>query len=225
MRHSVQQCVSLTDEQLVRLARCGDQDALGVLFQRHRRKCIVVGCYYLRNLSDAEDQVQNAFLKACERLDQFHGDAAFSTWLARIVANECLMLMRVRRRIHPVELDRDSSESTAAPFQLPAPGPDPEGEWGYQQMTGALRLAVKRLPRLLREVVLLHDLHELSLRDVANQLEISVPAVKSRLVRAREELRLRMSSQCPGSGGSPVQSRQAAPLQKVGRRCASRMAA
>jgi len=224
MRHSAQQFSSLTDEQLVRLGRHGDQEAFSFLFQRHWRKCIVLGFYYLKNHSDAEDQVQSAFLKAYERLDQFHGDSKFSTWLGRIVANECLMLMRIRRRVHTVYLDQDSSESMVVPLQLPAPGPDPEGELGFQQINSAVKLAVERLPRLLRDVVLLHDIHGLPLRDVAVQLGISVPAVKSRLVRARDELRSRMTLRYPGVSPSSVLSREAAPLQVVGRRCALRLA-
>jgi RNA polymerase sigma-70 factor (ECF subfamily) len=214
----------LTDTELVGLARGGDGEAFGALFERHRKKCIAVGLYYLKNNSDAEDQVQSAFLKVYERLDQFHGDSEFSTWLARIVVNECLMLMRRRRRVNSVDLDRAPSEWTPKPIQLTAPGPDPEGEWAYRQMTGELRLAVRRLPRLMRDVMLLRHIHGLPLRDVAGRLGISVPAAKSRLIRARVELQSRMVSHCGVAGSTSILDRTAAPIQKLGRRCASRQA-
>src|ERR1700752_180768 len=93
------------DQRLVEQARQGDQEAFSELSARHRRKCVDLACYFLRSRSDAEDVAQNALLKAYKHLDQYQGDAEFSTWLSRIVANECLMLMRIRRRARFVYLD------------------------------------------------------------------------------------------------------------------------
>src|SRR6185436_8149004 len=126
MHDSIAESPKLTDQQLVELARAGDREAFGDLIQRHWRKCVDLGCFFLRNRGDAEDQAQNAVLKAFEHLDQYQGDAEFSTWLGRIVANQCLMLMRVRRRARFVYLDEASSEPRALPLQLAAPDPDPE---------------------------------------------------------------------------------------------------
>jgi RNA polymerase sigma-70 factor (ECF subfamily) len=183
-----------------------------------------LGCYFLRNRVDAEDSVQNSFLKAYEHLDQYQGDAEFSTWLSRIVANECLMLMRVRRRARFVYLDSAPSEPKSPAIQLPGSGPDPEGALGYSQLTDALRFEVGRIPRLMRDVMVLRDIQGLPMRDVADQLGISVSAAKSRLVRARAELRLRMTRHYNGGRNPSPLSRNAAPLSMVGRHCMLRVA-
>jgi len=183
----------MTDRGLVELARDGEQEAFGELVQRHRQKCVDLACYYLRNRGDAEDQTQNAFLKAYQRLDQYGGEAEFATWLARIVANECLMLMRVQRRVRFLYLDETPPEPKAIPVQLPAPGLDPERRLAFLQLVEVLRIEIRHIPQLLRKVMLLRDMEDLPMIDVADQLGISVSAAKSRLVRARAELRFRMS--------------------------------
>jgi RNA polymerase sigma-70 factor (ECF subfamily) len=213
-----------SDAQLVERSRAGDQDAFGELIRRHRRKCVDLGCFFLRNRVDAEDSAQNAFLKAYEHLEQYQGDAEFSTWLARIVANECLMLMRMRRRARFVYLDEEPTQTKSLPIQLPGNGPDPEGELAHSQLTDVLRTEVGRIPPLLRNVMLLRDIKGLPVRDVADQLGISVSAAKSRLVRARAELRLRMVRHYnPRTASSPL-SRTAAPLARVGRHFVLRVA-
>jgi RNA polymerase sigma-70 factor (ECF subfamily) len=222
-RHMQDIITELADQQLVELARCGDQNAFGELAQRHWRKCVNLACYYLRNHGDAEDQAQNAILKAYEHLEQYKGDAEFSTWLARIVANQCLMLMRVRRRARFVYVDESPSEPRALPIQLAAPEPDPEGEVAFVQLTQVLRFEVGRIPPLMRNVMLLCDIQGLPMREVADQLGITVSAAKSRLVRARAELRARMFRHYHAVRTSTL-SRTAAPLSRVGRHCAIQMA-
>ena len=214
----------LTDAQLVERARSGNRDAFDELVQRHWRKCVDVACYFLRNRSDAEDQAQNGMLKAFEHLDQFQGDAEFATWLARIVANQCLMLMRVRRRARFVYLDELPAEPKGQPIQIAGPEPDPEGALAFAQMTNVLRFEVGRIPRLMRNVMLLRDIQGLPMRDVALQLGITVSAAKSRLVRARAELRERMSRHSSGIRNFSSLDRAAAPLSRVGRHCATRLA-
>jgi RNA polymerase sigma-70 factor (ECF subfamily) len=139
--------------------------------------------------------------------------------LGRIVANECLMLMRTRRRTRFVYLDDSPTDFKSTPVQLPSKGPDPEGELAYLQLTDVLRFEVRRIPPLLRNVMLLRDIEGLTVRDVADHLGISVSAAKSRLVRARAELRLRMVRYYNPNRGSSALSRTAAPLNRVGRHC------
>jgi RNA polymerase sigma-70 factor, ECF subfamily len=218
MANLIVEQMSFTDLQLVALVRQGDDHAFGVLTQRHWRRCVDLGCYFLRNRSEAEDQAQNAILKAYQHFDQYQGDADFSTWLARIVANECLMLMRSRRRARFVYLDEPPSDLKPVPIQLPSTGPDPEGNLAYSQLNQILQSEVKRIPPLMRDVMLLRHLQELPMKSVAEKLGISVSAAKSRLVRARAELRVRMERYCNGIN-NPL-SRTAAPLSRVGRHCA-----
>ena len=204
-----------SDEILVRLARTGDKEAFGELVSRYRQKCVDLATFFLRNRGDAEDEVQNAISKAYAHLDQYHGEAEFSTWLSRIVSNQCLMLMRIQRRTRFVYLDETAPAREAPPLELPDCGPDPEGELAYKQMKGALRTEIRRIPPMLRNVMLLRDIQELSMNDVAEKLGITVPAAKSRLLRARTELRVRLMRHAGKRGSCVSMSRSAAPLNQV----------
>jgi RNA polymerase sigma-70 factor (ECF subfamily) len=219
MQDAISELSKMPDFQLVELARSGDQRAFGELAQRHWRKCVELGCFFLRNRGDAEDQAQNAILKAYEHLDQYQGEAEFSTWLARIVANQCLMLMRVRRRARFIYLDGPPAEPRGLPVQIAAPQPDPEGELGFIQLSQALKTEVTRIPSLMRNVMLLRDIQGLPMKDVADHLGITVSAAKSRLVRARAELRSRMTRHYAGMRNPSPLSRTAAPLNRVGSHC------
>ena len=185
------------DSELVELARQGNHDAFGELIRRHWSRCVKLSGSYLRNPSEAEDQAQNACLKAYEHLYQYSGEAEFATWLGRIVANECLMSLRVVRRVQFLFLDNSSAESRSMPVQLADTAPNPEHELGALQMTGAVRSEIRHMPPLLRKVMLLRDIDGLAMEDVAQQLGITVSAAKSRLVRARMELRSRMVRHFP----------------------------
>ena len=203
----------LRDQTLVELARHGDQEAFGELIRRHEQRCVDLATFFLRNRGDAEDEVQNAFSKAYAHLDQYQGEAEFSTWLARIVSNQCLMLMRVKRRTKFVYLDEATTD--APPMELPACGPDPEGELAFNQMKQVLQTEIRRIPPMLRNVMLLRDIQELPMTDVADRLGITVPAAKSRLLRARTELRSRLMRHREKNGSHSPLSRTAAPLNRV----------
>jgi RNA polymerase sigma-70 factor (ECF subfamily) len=196
----LERLASLTDACLVDLARHGNRCAFGELIRRHWKKCIDVGCCYLHNREDAEDEAQNAVLKAFRHLDQYHGEAEFSTWLARIVVNQCLMLFRSRRQTRFQCLE-DGSDRAGTSVQLEEKGPDPESEMAQEEITKVLRREIRAMPRLLRVVIELRCLQELPMAEVARQLGITIPAAKSRLIRARTELRQRMIRR---ESGGPV---------------------
>src|SRR3954466_10199759 len=207
--------LALSDHQLVALAPTRDHEAFGEFLRRHRQKCVDLATFFLRNRGDAEDEVQNACSKAFAHLDQYQGEAEFATWLVRIVSNQCLMLLRVRRRTKFVYLDEATSLHDAPPVELPACGPDPEGEFAFRQMKSVLRTEIRRIPPLLRNVMVLRDIKELPMDEVANQLGITVPAAKSRLLRARTELRSRLVRHTERAGSGSQLSRTAAPINRV----------
>jgi RNA polymerase sigma-70 factor (ECF subfamily) len=188
------------DRLLVDWARNGDDDAFGELVCRHYRRCVELASLILRNDWDAEDQVQTACSKAHAHLAQYHGEAEFATWLLRIVTNECLMFLREKRRVRFVHLDDTSREADGPRLELPARGPDPEGEFGLNELKQILRTEVRRVPPLLRSVIMLSDIKELPMKDVAEVLQINVPAAKSRLLRARAEVRLRLTKRFNSTG-------------------------
>ena len=212
----------LTDDVLVRRARRGNKEAFGELIMRYRQKCVDLATFFLGNRGDAEDEAQNAFAQAFKHLDQYQGDAEFATWLSRIVANQCLMLMRGRRRAQFVYLDEPTKGPKSLPVELPADGPDPEGEMAYSQMISVLHKEIRSIPPVLRKVLELRDLQERPMLEVADQLGITVPAAKSRLLRARLELRSRLSRHYKSTRQSSPLSRCAVPLGRVAHHCAVR---
>src|SRR6516225_767977 len=116
----------LADKQLVSLARVHDRDAFGELIRRHHPSCLRLAIYMLRNRGEAEEEVQNAYMRAWEHLDQFQGTAEFSSWLSRIVTNHCLMLMRVKARARMVYIDGSQSRDGDGLIELPSVTADPE---------------------------------------------------------------------------------------------------
>jgi RNA polymerase sigma-70 factor (ECF subfamily) len=190
--------LSSPDEQLIELSRHGDTEAFGELLQRHYRTCLKRATFMMRNRSDAEDEVQNACWKAFQRLDQYRGEGTFSAWLGRIVENQCLMRIREERKSLFVYLD----EATASNVRLELVGQvaNPEDEFGEQQVVNLVRPEISLIPPLLHNVMLLRDVQQLPMLEVALQLGLSVPAAKSRLMRARAELRLRVAKHCGPKG-------------------------
>ena len=168
------------------------------LTERHRDMCIKRALLILRNTDDAEDAVQSAFRKAFQHRDQFQGNGAFAAWLGRIVVNECLMRLRKQRSARLVSLD--SLTESNVRVELVGTTTNPEDELGWKEVVTLLRKEMVRMPPLYRNVILLHDRERLPMPDVAERLGLSVPAAKSRLLRARRELRSRFVKHCGRKG-------------------------
>ena len=202
-------CAEGLEQGLVSAARHGDRTAFGELVDLHRATCLRVATLRLRNRSDAEDEVQNALWKAFQHLDQFRSDGPFGAWLTRIVENQCLMRLRKDRSAHLVRLDETSDWKPG--IELMDHLPSPEDDLGGREVITLLRREVLRIPPLLRYVMILRDLDQLGINDVATRLGVSVPAAKSRLMRAREELRARIRKHCGRKGPGTLIQRQRSP--------------
>jgi RNA polymerase sigma-70 factor, ECF subfamily len=173
---------AVSDADLVSRAQAGRLDAFEELVRRHRLATYRVALRMLGDEQDAEDATQDAFVQAWRSLARFRADAAFSTWMYRIVTNRCLNLLRARRRTEPLPADR----------QAPASEPDriAEGRWQVED----LKRAIARLTPEQRAPLVLRELEGCSYEQIAEALELSIPAVKSRLHRARLELLSAMRS-------------------------------
>src|SRR6267143_5827098 len=146
-----------------------------------------------RNREDAEDAMQDAFMKAYSHLDKFHEDSRFYTWLVRIAANESLMRLR-KRRPNQVSLDEPiQGEEDLMPRELEDWGPSPEQRFAQTEMREILSEVIDKLEPEFRLVFVLRDIEELSTEETAKTLGISIPAVKSRLLRARLKLRQKLN--------------------------------
>ena len=174
--------VARTDGDLVSRAQSGRLDAFEELVRRHRLATYRVALRMLADESDAEDATQDAFVQAWRNLGGFRADAAFSTWMYRIVTNRCLNMLRARRRTEPLPDDREA----------PASQPDriAEARWQVED----LKLAILRLTPEQRAPLVLRELQGCSYEEIAQSLDLSISAVKSRLHRARLELLAAMGS-------------------------------
>lgn len=175
-----------------------DFEAFDTLLERHRDMCTKRASRMLRNPSDVPDAVQNAFRKAFQCRYQFHGDGTFSAWLSRIVENECLMRLRSEKNKHFVPLEAPTDSLVR--FEIVGSLVNPEDELGWKEVVKVLRKEMLRMPHVFRDVIVLHDEEQMPMPDVAERLGLSVPAAKSRLSRARRELRLRMGRHCGRKG-------------------------
>jgi RNA polymerase sigma-70 factor, ECF subfamily len=183
-----------TELPLVQAAKGGDLEAFSQLVKRYDRNIFRIAQHITHNEEDAQDVVQDAFLKAYTNLDQFQGNSKFYTWLVRIAVNEALMKLRRRRTDKTVSIDEDvETEEGSMPRELADWGPNPEQLYRQSELSDILKKTIQGLPPGFRTVFVLRDVEGLSTEETAEMLELSIPAVKSRLLRARLQLRERLS--------------------------------
>jgi RNA polymerase sigma-70 factor, ECF subfamily len=143
---------------------------------------------------DAEDVVQETFLRVYEKFGQFKGKSQFSSWVTRIAINQALTCLRKRGRGKFISVDEELGDGEEPMFlDLPELRPDPEQCYRGLQCQELLRNAISEMPRTCREAFLLYQSDDKSLEEIARILEVSLPAVKSRLLRAKRLLRKRLS--------------------------------
>lgn len=182
-----------SDEDLVELARTGGENAIRILIKRNNRRLFRVARAVVRDDCEAEDIVQESYVRAFTRLDTFRGESSFSTWITRIALNEALGRVRRRRPVAPLaEFDAlaagpDGGRVVMFPTSLTLPGA--EAELGRSQVRELLELAVDELPAAFRIVFVLRDIEELSIEETARQLSLKPETVKTRLHRARRLMR------------------------------------
>ena len=186
---------------LVARAQAGDQEAFAALVSEYSRKIYRLAKNITQNDEDAEDVLQESFLKAYEHLAGFQGNSKFYTWIVRIAVNQSLMKLRKRKGDRfvsldePVETGEDMVKREIAVWE-----DNPEQRYSHDEMQRILDEAVDSLKPDFRTVFMLRDIEELSTEETAEALGISVPAVKSRLLRARLALREKLTRQFKRKG-------------------------
>ncbi|HEY4839444.1 MAG TPA: sigma-70 family RNA polymerase sigma factor [Candidatus Acidoferrales bacterium] len=181
-----------SDLGLVAAAKFGDAKAFGELAKRYERKIFAVAKRMTKNREDAEDVVQESFLKAFVHLGAFQGNSQFSTWLTRIAMNEALMALRKKRRVReifPARTDEDVPPATEVFVDMK---PSCEESYLLKEREELLAGAVNELSAKSRQTILLHTAEGRSVEDVAKTLGISAPAAKSRLFHGYEKLRRKL---------------------------------
>jgi RNA polymerase sigma-70 factor (ECF subfamily) len=178
------------DRALVLAAKDGDEQAFEVLANRYQPKILALAMRYTRVRADAEDVVQQTFLKAFVHLHRFEGKSSFCTWLTRIAINEALMLLRRGHAPRQVALDDLSEDETAMHcLEIPDSRPDPEADYLKREGTDLLSAAIAKLTVRLRVAIELRELAELSTRETARRMGVSVAAVKTRIFHGRRKVR------------------------------------
>src|ERR1700751_2078325 len=187
------QVVKEDEPSLVAAAKSGDVSAFETLVGRYERKIFRLTQNITQNKEDAEDAMQEAFLKAFEHLGEFQGNSRFYTWLVRIAVNQALMKLR-KRRPNQVSLDEeiDTGEDTM-PREVEDWGPSPEERYEQTELGHILSDVIAELDPPFRIVFQLRDIEELSTEETAEARGLSIPAVKSRLLRARLKLRQKLN--------------------------------
>jgi RNA polymerase sigma-70 factor (ECF subfamily) len=178
--------------------RRGDPGAFDVLVERHHRRVFRLACRLLGDEDAALDAAQECFVKAWRALARFQGDSLFTTWLTRIAINQCRNELRKRgtvkhRRARSLD-DRLPGTDVLAGETLPAPGPSPWEEARGREVREAFRSAMEDLDPEAREVLLLREVEDLGYEEMADVLGVPVGTVRSRLHRARAEVRRRMGA-------------------------------
>ncbi len=182
------------DAALVAQVKGGDAAAFNDLVVKYERKVFRLAKNITNNQEDAEDVLQETFLKAYSHIGGFQGQSKFYTWLVRIAVNEALMKLRKRKSDKTVSLDEgvDTGEEVIV-REIAVWDDDPEQRYSQEEMRAILDGVVATLRPAFRTVFVLRDVEELSTEETANALDLSIPAVKSRLLRARLQLREKLT--------------------------------
>ncbi|HZW90847.1 MAG TPA: sigma-70 family RNA polymerase sigma factor [Myxococcaceae bacterium] len=182
------------DRELLSRAQAGDMSAFEALVGRHEEKVYGLALRMTRSEADAAEIAQDTFLSAYQHLAEFRGEAAFGSWVHRIAANNALMRLRRQKVVDMVSDDELAGPEFTERGSL-ADGPD--SDWSKRaddkiledELGRAIQAATDALPEGYREVFLLKDVEGLSYEEISEMVGISIPAVKSRLHRARLALR------------------------------------
>jgi len=180
---------------LVAGAQAGNVECLLTLLNHYYRHLYRLALNITGHREDAEDVLQEVSLKTCTHLGEFRGDSRFYTWLVRITVNEALMRLRVRHAATWLSLDQplETDDRSLMPREIEDWGDNPEQRYAKSELQSILNHAVEGLEPQFRTVFVLRDVEEFSTEETAGMLGLSVPAVKSRLLRARLKLRERLN--------------------------------
>jgi RNA polymerase sigma-70 factor, ECF subfamily len=187
--------LELSDEEAVSRILEGETALFETIMRRYNQRLYRVTRAILRNDSEAEDVIQDGYVRAYEHLDQFAGKAAFPTWLTRIAIHEALARRRRSRRVEELEAVQKKEDFVST---LESSTPDPEAQTAQSQARQFLEAAIEALPDDYRTVVVLRDVEEMNVAETAASLEVSEAVVKTRLHRAHAMLRKELYARAQG---------------------------
>ncbi len=179
---------AMSDEALVAASRSEDMQAFEELVRRYRDKIYGRAFSMLRNEEESLDVTQEAWVKAWQRLDQFHGESTFGTWITRITINVCLDQLRRRARQRTDSMDEPGADWERLEAQMPVVEANPSGALERTELRRRIDLALAQLSPDHRMTLVLHEFEDLKYREIAAVMECSLGTVMSRLFNARRNL-------------------------------------
>jgi RNA polymerase sigma-70 factor (ECF subfamily) len=193
----------IPDQDVVDRVRNGDGDSFELIMRRHNRRLYRIARGILRNDVEAEDAVQEAYVRAYEKLDRFKGDGPFSAWLAKITVNEALgRLRRAGSAKNSLSLDDpERGDEVNSMAELTFSGPNPEQSVAREEFRRLLESAIDALPETYRLVFILRGLEEMSVAETADCLEVEAATVKTRYHRARKMLQQSLAGLVEATAG------------------------
>jgi RNA polymerase sigma-70 factor (ECF subfamily) len=192
----------LQDEAVVQQVLAGETALYEILMRRYNQRLYRMARAILRNDAEAEDVMQDAYVRAYQHLRQFAGKSSFATWLTRIAIHEALARKRRRGRLEELDALPQNGESMSI---LQSPGPTPEDGTARSQMRELLEHAIERLPEAYRTVVVMREVEEMSVAETAAGLGLTEAVVKTRLHRAHAMLRKEIYSRAKGKANELYQ--------------------
>ena len=182
--------MDVTEKKLIELSVGGDIEAFETLIQSHQKKGYNIALRMTKNPDDAQELSQDAFVRAFTSIGKFRGDSSFSTWMYRITINVCTDFLRKRNKTVSLSIEQGAAVGEdERPLQIQEDGPGPEELSEKKQLKDLVRDAMDSLSEEHREVLVLRDLMDMPYRDIANTLNVNEGTIKSRINRARENLK------------------------------------
>ena len=179
---------STSDEALVAMSRKGDMVAFEELVARHRDRIFARAFTMMRTEEEAIDLSQEAWIKGWQRLEQFHGDSSFTTWMTRIVINLCLDQLRRRKKRHTESIEAMDEEFGGVERQMPVVMVNPTERLERADLRARIDQALNQLSDAHRTVLVLHEFEEMEYKNIAKTMKCSIGTVMSRLFYARRKM-------------------------------------
>jgi RNA polymerase sigma-70 factor, ECF subfamily len=180
------------ETRLAKLAKTGDRGAFADIVELYKDRLYHLAYRMLSNRQEAEDVVQETFLRVFRSLDRYDETMKFSTWIYRISTNLCIDRLRKRRASYSLDADVSDGEGTDWHAMLASEEPGPEGQLMLSETQRRIREAIDTLPEKYKSIVILRYLHDMSLQEIGDVLDMPVTTVKTRVHRGREFLRKRL---------------------------------
>ena len=196
--------MNFVEARLAKLARNGDRNAFAELVELYKDKIFHLAYRMLNNKQEAEDAVQETFLRVYTNLHRYDENQKFSTWIFRIGTNLCIDKLRRRKQTYSLDAEMTDGEGNDYYAMLPSDEDTPEKQLIVSETQAQIHRAIETLPEKYKSVVILRYLHDMSLQEISDVLDMPVTTIKTRVHRGREYLRKRLEQEEQVVSTNPV---------------------